>query len=323
MEIKQLKHFLRIAEVGNLTRASNILGVTQAALSRQLAQLEAELGAELFRRNGRGLVLTAAGRRLLDHVPMVLRQINLAERAVKESKEPLRGTLVVGLAPSLARTVVVPLIRAFQERFPDITLRTVDGSSANLGELVGSGKLDCAVIYNPIPNSTTELHPLTEERLYLISGPQAVREGRIPGRSVALKKLPELPLVIAGKSNVVHGVLAAALAERGLKAQVVHEIENLMAILDLIRHGYGYSVVPLSGVHPCIGDPELHLHRIHSPSISCTLSVASPAGNSEDPLLSASITLLCEVITRELQLFEDEVEKAIDEQVDVPSGKSR
>ncbi|OUL94399.1 LysR family transcriptional regulator [Paraburkholderia hospita] len=320
MEIKQLQHFSRIAEIGNLTRAASVLGVTQAALSRQVAQLEAELGTELFRRNGRGLVLTDAGRRLLDQVPMVLRQIAIAERAVKGASGPVQGTFVLGLAPSLARTVVVPLIQAFREQLPEVTLRTVDGTSANLGELVGAGKLDCAVIYNPISNDSVELRPLATERLYLVSGPLAAREDRVPPRSIGLEKVSELPLVIAGKTNVVHGVLAAALAERGLTAQVVHEIENLTAILDLIRHGYGYSVIPLSGVQPCIGDPELRLHRIDSPRLECGLSIATPARAGNDMLISESTSLLRGVVLKELQRYQVEVEKAIDEQSGVPAN---
>jgi len=321
MEIKQLQHFSRIAEIGNLTRAASVLGVTQAALSRQVAQLEAELGAELFRRNGRGLVLTDSGRRLLDQVPMVLRQIAIAERAVKGASGPIHGSFVLGLAPSLARTVVVPLIEAFREHLPEVTLRTVDGTSAVLGELVSAGKLDCAVIYNPVPSDAVELRPLVSERLYLVSGPQASREHRVPPRSVPLESLPELPLVISGKTNVVHGVLAAGLAERGLTAQVVHEIENLTAILDLIRHGYGYSVIPLSGVQPCIGDPELRLHRLVSPRLECGLSIATPARTGSDALISESALLLRNVILKEIQKYEAEVEKAIDEQDDVPEAK--
>lgn len=312
MEIKQLQHFSRIAEIGNLTRAASVLGVTQAALSRQVAQLEAELGTELFRRNGRGLVLTDAGQRLLDHVPMVLRQIALAERAVRGSTGPVRGTLVLGLPPSLARTIVVPLIDAFRQQLPEVTLRTVDGLSANLVELVGSGKLDCSVVYNQPPSDVAELRLLADEDLYLVSGPMANRAGKALPRSLALGDMAALPLVTAGNTNVVHAALATALAALGLKPQVVHEIENLTAILDLVRKGYGYSVIPLSGVHSCIGDPELRLHRIRKPVLRCSLSVATPAHALHDVLIGQSTSLLREVVRQQLVQFHADVEKAID-----------
>jgi LysR family transcriptional regulator, nitrogen assimilation regulatory protein len=312
VEIKQLQHFSRIAEIGNLTRAASVLGLTQAALSRQVAQLEAELGTELFRRNGRGLVLTEAGQRLLDHVPMVLRQVALAERAVRGRAGPVQGTLVLGLPPSLARTVVVPLIAAFQERLPEVALRTVDGLSSNLIELVGLGKLDCSVVYNQASSDTVELRLLADEDLYLVSGSLANRASKAPPRSLELADVAALPLVTAGNANAVHATLATALAALGLQPRVAHEIENLTAILDLVRKGYGYSVIPLSGVHSCIGDPELRLHRIRKPVLRCSLSVATPAGERQDALIDQGTSLLREVVRQQLAQFHDDVEKAID-----------
>jgi LysR family transcriptional regulator, nitrogen assimilation regulatory protein len=311
MEIKQLQHFARIAEIGNLTRAACVLGLTQAGLSRQVAQLEAELGAELFRRNGRGLILTDAGKRLLDHVPMVLRQIALAERAVRGGGGPVQGTLVLGLLPSLGRTVVVPLIDAFQQQLPEVTLRTVDGLSSNLVELVGIGKLDSAVVYNPAPSDVAELRLLAEEDLYLVSGPLANRAGKLPSRSLSLAEVASLPLVTAGNTNAVHAALAAALAILGLTPHVVHEIENLTSILDLVRKGYGYSVIPLSGVHSCIGDPDLRLHRIRKPVLRCTLSIATSAHATHDLLIGRSTSILREVVRRQLAQFHADVENAI------------
>jgi LysR family transcriptional regulator, nitrogen assimilation regulatory protein len=311
MEIKQLQHFARIAEIGNLTRAASVLGLTQAGLSRQVAQLEAELGTELFRRNGRGLILTDAGKRLLDHVPMVLRQIALAERAVRGGGGPVHGTLVLGLPPSLARTVVIPLIDAFQQQLPEVTLRTVDGLSSNLVELVGIGKLDCAVVYTQAPTDVAELRPLAEEDLYLVSGPLANRAGKAPARSLPLADVAPLPLVTAGNTNAVHAALAAALAVLGLTPHVVHEIENLTAILDLVRKGYGYSVIPLSGVHSCVGDPKLRLHRIRKPVLHCNLSIATSARTIQDALIERSTAVLREVVRQQLAQFHADVEKAI------------
>jgi LysR family nitrogen assimilation transcriptional regulator len=311
MEIKQLQHFSRIAEIGNLTRAASVLNLTQAALSRQVAQLEAELGTELFRRNGRGLVLTEAGQRLLDHVPIILRQIALAERAVRGSVGPVQGTLVLGLPPSLARTVVVPLIDAFRQQLPEVTLRTVDGLSANLVELVGIGKLDCAVVYNQPASEVAELRLLADEDLYLVSGLTTSRAGKKLPHSLTLADVAALQLVTAGNANAVHATLATAMAALGLKPQVAHEIENLTAILDLVRKGYGSSVIPLSGVHSCIGDPELRLHRIRKPVLRCSLSVATPTRALNDTLIGQGTSLVREVIRRELVRFSADVEKAI------------
>lgn len=313
MEIRQLHNFSRIAEVGNLTRAASLLGLTQAALSRQVAQLEAELGTVLFKRNGRGLVLTDAGQRLLAHVPIILRQIAAATRAVRGDEGPVQGTLVLGLPPSLARTSVVPLIDAFRERLPAVTLRTVDGLSANLVEMVESGKLDCSVVYNQPPSDLVEMRLICEEDLYLVSGPAAGDNGKAPPRTLALADIARLPLVTAGNTNVIHVALATAMAAVGLEPQVAHEIENLSAILDLVQRGYGSSVIPLSGVHSCIGNPELTLHRIGKPSaLRCSLSVLRPVRTLDDALIEQGTSLISEVVRQQLAVFHANVERSID-----------
>ncbi len=208
--------------------------------------------------------------------------------------------------------MVVPLIAAFQQQLPEVTLRTVDGLSSNLVELVGIGKLDCAVVYNPAPSDAAQLRLLAEEDLYLVSGLLAVRANKLPPRSLALADVAALPLVTAGNSNAIHAALASALAALGLAPQVVHQIENLTAILDLVRQGYGYSVIPLSGVHSCIGDPELRLHRIRKPVLRCSLSIATPARVPDDVLIERSTALLREVVRQQLKQFHTDVERAID-----------
>jgi LysR family nitrogen assimilation transcriptional regulator len=102
------------------------------------------------------------------------------------------------------------------------------------------------------------------------------------------------------------------MAALSLKPQVVHEIENLTAILDLVRKGYGCAVIPLSGVHPCIGDPKLRLHRIRKPLLRCSLSVATPVRALNDSLIGQGTSLVRDVVRQQLVQFHADVEKAID-----------
>ena len=208
--------------------------------------------------------------------------------------------------------MVVPLIAAFQQQLPEVTLRTVDGLSSNLVELVGLGKLDCAVVYNSAPSDVAELRPLADEDLYLVSGLLGDRKSKAPPRSLALADVASLPLITAGNTNAVHAALATALAALGLTPQVVYQIGNLTAILDLVRQGYGYSVIPLSGIHSCTGDRELRLHRIRKPVLRCGLSIATPASAPGDVLIERSTSLLREVVRQQLKQFHIDVEKAID-----------
>jgi LysR family nitrogen assimilation transcriptional regulator len=307
MEFKQLSNFCKVAELGSLTAAAKTLDLTQAALSRQLSMLEAELGVELFRRTGRGLVPTTAGKRLLEQAHLILQQVAAVPRAVRGTGDAVRGNLALGLPPSLARTMVVPLVEAFQAHIPEAVMRSVDGLSANLVELVAGGKLDCAIVYNTTPTDKVVLTPLADESLYLVSGPI---DGPTLGTSVPLSDVADLPLIIAGRDNAVHQTLTIGMARLGKVPSVVHEIANLTAILDLVRKGHGYSVIPLSGVHSCIGERTLRLHRIRRPALRIMLFIAQPAA-SDDPLTMSEVELLRSVVLDQLNAFEREVESSV------------
>jgi LysR family transcriptional regulator, nitrogen assimilation regulatory protein len=307
VEIKQLHNFCAVADAGSLTAAARTLGVTQAALSRQLAMLEAELEVSLFRRTGRGLLVTAEGSRLLKHAQHILQIAAQIPLAVRGSSMSGRATLALGLPPSLARTIVLPLVEACQAELPQAVMRTVDGLSADLLEFVAEGKLDCAIVYNTAGSDLVELTPLMEESLYLVSG---AFEGPPLGTSVTLNEVATLPLISAGNENAVHQVLCSGLARVGQTPLVVHEIANLTAILDLVRKGYGYSVIPLSGVHSCVGDEHLKLHRLRRPSLQIPLFIAQPF-KAEDPLTTRELSLVRRVLLDQLKNFDQEVEAAI------------
>lgn len=307
MDLKQLHYFCKIAELGSLTSAARKLDLTQAALSRQVAMLEAELAVQLFRRTGRGLVPTTAGQRLLEQARLILQQVAMVPRAVRGAADGVRGKLALGLPPSLARTMVVPLIEAFQAHIPEAVMRSVDGLSANLVDLVASGHLDCAIVYNTAPVEKVLLTPLAEESLYLVSGPI---DGPVLGAAVPLSQVAELPLIIAGRDNAVHETLCMGLARLGKVPCVVHEIANLSAILDLVRKGHGYSVIPLSGVHACIADNALRLHRIRRPALQISLFIAQPS-QANDPLTVSELGVLRSVILEQLRMFEDDVEACV------------
>ncbi len=130
MELKQLEYFRHVAELGSFTRAAAFLSVVQPALSRQVRQLESELGHTLFERNGRGVVLTDAGSRLLEHTRGILTQLGRARQELEDQRNGDSGHFALGLPPSLGRSVTVPLVKAFGQRLPNARLATVEGLSS-------------------------------------------------------------------------------------------------------------------------------------------------------------------------------------------------
>ncbi len=182
MDLKQLEYFRHVAELGSFTRAAAFLSVVQPALSRQVRQLEAELGQNLFERNGRGVVLTDAGSRLLEHARGILTQIGRARQELEDQRNGDSGHVALGLPPSLGSSVTVPLVKAFEKLLPNARLATVEGLSAYILEWLSLGRVDCALVYNATASATVDVQPLLEDQLFLIAPLKAGSLGSVRAR---------------------------------------------------------------------------------------------------------------------------------------------
>ena len=201
MDLKQLEYFVRVAELGSFTRAAQVLGVAQPALSRQVRLLEVELRQNLLTRNGRGATPTEAGQVLLEHGRGILHQLERAREELARVRSGLAGRVAVGLPPSVARMLTVPLTRAFRQQLPDAQLSISEGLSSGMLESLRSGRLDIAVLYNPGNPAGVELHPLAQEELQLVQPrPPGLQEDP-PPPPVTLAEVAQLPLVIPTRPN--------------------------------------------------------------------------------------------------------------------------
>jgi LysR family nitrogen assimilation transcriptional regulator len=249
MDLKQLEYFRHVAELGSFTRAASFLSVVQPALSRQVRQLEVELGQNLFDRNGRGVVLTDAGTRLLEHTRGILMQVGRARQELEDQRNGDSGHVVLGLPPSLGRSVTVPLVKAFGRLLPNATLATVEGLSAYMLEWLSIGRVDCALVYNARASATVDVQPLLDDPLFLIAPPSPTPK-RKARKSITLRELADYPLIIPSRPHAMRMSVENALAGVECKIKVVHEIECIPAIIDLVRQGHGYGVLPLNASCP-------------------------------------------------------------------------
>lgn len=239
MDLLQLRYFVRVAELGSFTRAAAVLGVAQPALSRQVRLLEVELHQNLLARNGRGAVPTEAGALLLEHGRGILHQVERAREELAQMRGGLAGRVALGLPPSVARALAVPLMQAFRAELPAARLAISEGLSAGMQEQLASGQLDLAVLYNAQPVAGLEVAPLAREELLLV---QRAAAGA-PGDAVDLQALARLPLVIPSRPNAIRMHVEAELAAAGLKPEVALEIDGVTTILDLVEGGAGCAVL--------------------------------------------------------------------------------
>ncbi len=294
MDLKQLRYFVHIAELGSFTRAASFLSVAQPALSRQIRALEVELRQTLFERNGRGIKLTEPGKRLLAHSRGILQQVDNAREDMESARGAASGHLAIGLAPSVSRALTAPLVAAFRERFPSATLTVVDGLSAHVLEWLQMGRVDCAVVYNMAPSADVELVPVLDEALYLVSA-RAEGQPRV-GRPISLARLAATELVMPSRPHSIRMVVETALLAAGHKPRIATEIESVPAILDLVEMHGMHGALTLNGVNSHRGGEAFQVRPIGPPRLTTTLWIATSAQRPRGPLLVQSIALLRELL---------------------------
>ena len=173
MELRSLHYFVRIAELGSITRASAHLQIAQPALTRHIQRLEDELDAALFTRANRGVKLTEAGQKLLDSAQRILRDIERAGDEIRAHKAHPSGKIILGVTPPLCPVVVPELFAHMREHYPLVELKVVHAGSARLEEFIVAGLVDLALMAEISRSRLIALTRLAEEEMVLVTRPGA------------------------------------------------------------------------------------------------------------------------------------------------------
>lgn len=294
MNLKQLETFVRVAELGSFSKAAVVLETAQPALSRQVRLLETDLRVTLLERTGRGVLLTEAGKRLLEHSIGILQLVARARDDIEASRDEPVGRLVVGMPPSVGRRLTLPLVAAFGRECPKARLAIVEGLSAHIVEWIATGRVDVGLVHNPEPNEAIDTLPVLDETLCLVSA----ATGRVAAqpRPVALKDLPRFPLVIPERSHAVRRLLETQAALAGIKLDIAWEVSSVPAMLELVAGGYGHAVLTQGAVRAEVSAGRLVMRPIGSPALVNTLCIATSASKRATPLMRHVMRLVRELI---------------------------
>jgi LysR family nitrogen assimilation transcriptional regulator len=292
MDLKQLDYFVHVADARSFSKAAQLLAVAQPALSRQIRALEVELRQALFLRNGRGVTLTSAGARLLEHARGILEQVQRARAEVDESRDAPVGRVTLGMPPSVGRVLSGELVSEFRARFPRASISIVEGLTVHILEWLSMGRIDAGIVYNAPSSPNVELQPLFEQSLYLIGAAEASDAERDRAASVPFKELTKYPLIIPTRPHTIRMLLESRLSALGLKANVALEIDGIRAILDLVQRGHGYAVLPKHALIEAGPSAKLAARPIVDPALSSVMSVAISAQRPLTRMAQETVELL-------------------------------
>ncbi len=285
MELRQLKYFVRIVELGSFSRAATDLFVAQPALSQRIGDLGSDLGVALLTRSVRGVTTTEAGEIFYRNARALLRQIEIVRSEVKSAADTPVGVVSIGLPVSASSILTPSLIALVAERYPNIRLQITEGFSGHLAELVTNGRVEMSLLFESTSSnvlattgrlpSHLNVRPVLSEELYLIrKGEPGDDQVELPLQTVA-----EFKLILPAKPNVTRQIIDAAFAEIGREPQMLAEIDSLTTIRAVVASGIGATIGPAAIPG---GTAGLRVQRITSPSLERRLSLCTfavmPAG---------------------------------------------
>ena len=296
MNLKQLEYFVQVAELGSFSKAAVVLDIAQPALSRQVRSLETELRQQLFLRNGRGVALTDAGKRLFDHSVAVLQLMAHARQDLGASRNEPVGRVTIGLPPSMGRQLTLPLIDRFKKELPAARLAIVEGLSSHIVEWVTTGRIDVGLVYNPEAQPGLEITPLLQEPLGLVSHAAKGKRKRAALPPLPMKELSRYPLIVPERVHAMRRLLETQAALAGIKLDIAWEVSSVPSIIDLVCAGYGHAVLTASGVAASARAAELVTRRLVEPSPVSVLCLVISAHKRPTPLTQHAMRLLTALV---------------------------
>lgn len=258
MELFQLHSFLRVAEAGNISRAAEILHLSQPAITKQIHALERELKTPLFDRTGRGVELTAAGRVLCDYAGRSLALLEEGRQAIGDVGAGATGQLAIGCGVTTGIFQLPAWLHELQCELPgiDVTVRT--GESREIVNLALERHIDLGLITSPVEHPDLQMIPLYEEEIVLVCPGQNTRVGS----RIRLENLADYPLILFPRDSGFRDYLEQQLNAVGAEMQVKMESDSIEAILRFVAAGLGSSFLPEVAVAGDVATGALQQVRI-------------------------------------------------------------
>jgi len=268
MNLRQLAYFLKIADLRSFTNAAAALFVSQPALSRQIQQLEEELGTALFIRSDRGLKLTDAGELLMLRAPAILSDIAQLRNELQSihAQEP-SGALSVGMGMALRELLNVPLITRFQSRYPKVQLQLREGITGPLVEDVRLGLHDCALVFELESQEQLIAEPFVRESLLLVGSAAA---GLRLDQELSVAEALMHPLATTGSDSPLRRKTETAAVAAGLRLQVALETNAIAVMLECVATAPYFAVAPYSAISTKIASGKVSAAPIKDLSLDWT-----------------------------------------------------
>jgi DNA-binding transcriptional LysR family regulator len=254
MEMHQLRYVVAVARAGNFSRAADQCHVSQPSLSQQIQKLEEELGERLFDRTKREARLTSHGESFLPRAIRVLEEVDAAKREATDARQLLRGTLSIGVLPTIAPFLLPKILAEFTKAFPGVEVVLQEDTTAHLLKLVLGCEIDFALASQPISDSRLELRELFSEELLLSLPPGHPLTRK---RVIPVSDLENQPFILMKEGHCLGDQVLRFCERRDLRPAITFRSAQLETVQALISAGLGLSLIPaMAAAHKRGGQSE-------------------------------------------------------------------
>ncbi|PFH87785.1 LysR family transcriptional regulator [Bacillus sp. AFS088145] len=244
MDIRQLKYFVTIAEEGNITTAAKKLNIAQPPLSRQLKQMEEELGVILFDRDNKSLNLTLEGERLLLRAKELLIKLDETMVEVQELRKDASGILSVG-SNLYCASLILSKVVDIREKNPGLTFKVWEGETIHLIKMLSKRQIEIAITNSPITEKSISQMTLESDPYVLVLPENWTWSG---SEQCRLEEIIDLPLILLRPNYGLgaYGQIVNEFQRLDLEPNILCECQDLIMLLGLVSSGFGATILPLS-----------------------------------------------------------------------------
>lgn len=245
MLLQHLVTFCRVVETGGFSRAGELVGLSQPAITRQIASLEADLGAQLLDRSSRQFRLTPVGEVVYQRARRLALGVSELREAVSDMIHPERGRVTIGAVTTVGLGLLPPILTEFARQYPAVRVLVKAGRTADTLERVLEGEIDMAILTNPVSHQRLHSIPLEKDRVVLVCSHDML--SKLPN-PLPLPMLSEVDMISFQAPSRFRTYVNAILEQSGVYPNVTMEFDSHEAVKLMVESGFGVAMVPRSAV---------------------------------------------------------------------------
>ena len=291
MNLRTLRYFIAIADAGSLTAAAVAIPIAQSALTRQMRELESEMGVALLQRMPRGVRLTQAGVTFYESAQRILAESVRLRQRLSHGQSPGQSKVTLGASPTLARVLLPGLLEKCFNTLETIELSAREAFTPALMDWLEKGVIDMAIVTNPGTGRALSLQPLLGEPFALVSH-VTMRVGPV----VSVNQLTRIPLLM---TSLHRGIIDRQMLALGKQLNVQAEIDSVDSIRELLMRGRWATIMPVSVFKDIDLHPEIIMSEISGVQLNRLLVLATRLESSPN----LALTLVRELVEAEFSLL--------------------